>query len=172
MNLMSNSQKLVNMIENILTAILKDTFTLNSLNHRLRILKSYLLKALFGGAKQSVLLQEDLNWLATLGESFYKNFTKDNVYQIFDDLARLQAKLPKLTIYLPFEATDNLCLQIGSYARKTFGKPNIILDTKYDPALVAGCALVWNGIYRDYSLRARVEERKEEILAGFKKYLR
>lgn len=156
----------------ILDIILKDTFTKNSLQHRLRILKSYLIKAFFGMQKMSSFDQKDLIWLASLPKDLYKSFNKDNVYKIFDELDSIPNSLPTLTMYLPIEATDNVCLLVGSYARKTFTNSQIILDTKYDPVLIAGCALVWKGVYRDYSLRAKIESKKEEILGNFKQFLR
>lgn len=159
-------------MNNIGDTILKDTFTLLQLRHRLRVLKSHLLKALFGMDKTPPFDQKDLGWLSTLPQSFFQNFSKDNVYKIFDELEKYLANLPTLIIYLPIEASENISLQIGSYARQAFQNPKIILDTKYDPALIAGAALVWRGMYRDYSLRSRVEARKEELLAGFKKYLK
>lgn len=159
-------------MDTVLDTILKNTYTKHQLKHRLVILKSYILKALFGTEKTSQLDATDLNWLSSLPESFYKNFSKDNVYRIFESIESMQEALPILTVYLPIEATDNICLQIGSYARKTFQNPRLLLDTKYDLTLIAGAALVWKGVYRDYSLRARIESKKEEILAGFKKYLR
>lgn len=159
-------------MNDILDTILKDTFTLLQLRHRLRVLKSYLLKAIFGSSDNKPLSQQDLNWLSLLPESFYKSFSKDNIYTIFDETEKQSYKIPTLTIYLPFEATDNICLLVGSYARKTFQNPKLLLDAKFDLSLIAGTALVWKGVYRDYSLRAAIEARKEEILTGFKKYLR
>lgn len=156
----------------ILPTILKDTFTLIQLRHRLKVLKSHLLKALFGGKDQYLISREDLNWLATLPQTFFKNFTKDNVYKILDDIQKRCDQLPALTIYLPIEAGDNICLQIGSYARQSFANSQILLDTKFDQSLIAGCALVWRGMYRDYSLRAKIESKKEEILGSFKKFLK
>lgn len=158
-------------MNDILDTILKDTFTELQLKHRLRVLKSHLLKALFGG-KQTLLSGDDLNWLGSLSPTLMQTFNKDNVYQIFDEVEKQLAKLPVLTIYLPIASTDNICLQIGSFARQTFQNPKIILLTKYDPTLIAGAALVWKGVYRDYSLRSRIEGRKEEILGNFKKFLR
>lgn len=153
----------------ILNTILKDSFTLAQLKHRIRVLKVYLESALFGGQNPK-LITSDFSWLSALGQPLMTQFTKDNLYQKFQEMEEVVAKLPILIIYLPFETTDAANLQIGSYLRKAYNRI-ILLDPKLDPKLLAGCALVWNGVYKDYSLRIKIEERKGEILESFKKFL-
>lgn len=159
------------MNESLIT-ILKNTYSINQLKHRLNILKSYLLKAFFGNLETTPISRDDLNWLNSLPEQFYQQFNKDNVYTIFDELEGLSLKLTPLSIYLTFEPDDATLTQITTHARKTFGDSMLLLDTKFDPKLIAGCTLVWKGVLHDYSLRARIEERKVEILANFRKFLR
>lgn len=160
------------MDQDILNTILNDTFSLSQLNHRLRILKSNLLKKLFGGEAENLTLStQDLDWLKSQSSDFYQKFNKDNVYQIFSQIEKEIAKLPTLTMYLTFEADEATLAQIGTFARKTFGLP-LILNIKLDPTLIAGTALVWKGVIRDYSLRTKIESKKAEILEEFKKFLR
>jgi len=159
-------------MDQILDTILTDTFTLSQLKLRLRILKSNLLKTFFAGSQELEQTSlEELNWLKSLPVSFYQQFNKDNIYKIFSELEEADKKLAVVTIYLTFEPDDEATKAIGTAARKTFGK-TLLLDIKYDPKLIAGCALVWKGVYKDYSLRAKIEERKEQILQHFKKFLR
>lgn len=153
-----------------LAIILKDTYSLSQLKHRLRILKSSLLKAFFGGANLSF-SPEQLSWLKSLPTDFYHKFTKDNVYQIFTEMEKEISKLKTLTMYLTFEPDSAALYEIGAYIRTNFG-PGFLLDIKLDPALIAGTALVWKGVYKDYSLRAKLQARKTETLQEFKKFLR
>lgn len=156
----------------ILQIILQNTFTKLALKHRLRALKSHLEKGLYGAqTSQPSPTTEDIQYLATLPKDLFGKFNKDNLSSTFARTEDLVNKLPTLTMYLPFETDDVINLQIGSFARITFGKI-IILETKYDPTLIAGCAFSWNGIYKDYSLKARLEERKADILESFKKFIR
>lgn len=156
----------------ILQIILQNTFTKLSLKHRLRALKNHLEKGLFGAQlNQPSSTAEDIQYLATLPKDFFVQFTKDNLSSTFAKIEDGINELPVLTIYLPFETDDAINLQIGSFARRAF-KKIIILETKYDPSLIAGCAFSWNGIYKDYSLKARIEEKKIEILESFKRFLR
>lgn len=159
-------------MNNLLAIILKDTYSLTQLRHRLYILKSYLLKAFFGNTEGATApSKDDLNWLQTLPDSFYQQFNKDNIYQIFKDMEESVSRITPLTIYLTFEPDSETLTQIGTYARNFFGE-YFLLDTKIDTTLIAGCALSFKGVQKDYSLRSKIEEKKAEILEGFKKYLR
>ncbi|MBI2039902.1 hypothetical protein HYT18_02420 [Candidatus Microgenomates bacterium] len=158
------------MSETILNTILKDTYTLTLLKHRLRVLKNYLLNQLFTASKVS-LNPEDLTWLNSLGPAFYQQFNKDNVEEIF---SRLEAEIKKeqlLYLYLPFVAGNQVVSQIGGQIRHIFEKV-VLFEIRFDPSLIAGCAISWKGVYRDYSLRAKIDQRKGEILQSFKKFLR
>ncbi len=160
-------------MDQILTIILKDSFSLIQLKNRLRILKSNLLQTYFGGTTEAIpTATGDANWLKSLSQDFYQKFNKDNVYQIFSDLEKMIAKLPTLTIYLVFEPDDPTLNQIGSYSRRTFASPTLLLDIKIDPRLIAGTALAWKGVYKDYSLRMKIEGKKVEIAEGFRRFLR
>lgn len=159
-------------MNDILTTILNDTFSLTQYKTRVRLLKSNLLKTFFGGENETTLPSpQELQWLKALPENFYQKFNKDNVYQIFSDLDKEIAKLSTLTICLTFEPDDATLSNLGAFARKMFGHL-LILDIKLDPRLIAGAALIWKGVYKDYSLRAKIEEKKSEISQSFKKFLR
>ena len=158
-------------MNDLMPVLLKDTYSLSQLKHRLRILKTNLLKSFFGGQAESI-PPADLNWLKSLPSPFYTNFTKDNVYKIFSDLEDNIEKFTVLTMYLTFEPDEPTLSQIGSFARKTLNFPSLILDIKIEPHLVAGAAFSWKGVYKDYSLQGTLAQRKAEILQGFRRFLR
>lgn len=145
-------------MNDILPTILKDTYTISQLRHKISVLKQSFLQHFFSG--QTI----------EINQNHLKFINKDNVYQVFDDLEKEIAKFIPLTIYLTFEPDEATLTQIGQYGRKIFG-PSLLFDVKYDPRLIAGAALVWKGVYRDYSLRSKIEERKMLILDTFKKFL-
>ena len=159
-------------MEDALNTILKDTYGLSQLKRRLLILKSQLLIKFFGGQSSEPITETDSKWLKSLPSEFLNGFNKDNVYKIFEDSEKTLTFLKPVTIYLTFEPDDTSIASIGSYAKKAFSNPLLLLDIKYDPNLIAGAALVWKGVYRDYSLRSRIDERKLAILESFKKFLR
>lgn len=171
-------------MDELLPAILKDTYSLSQLKHRLRILKSNLLRTFFGGKDSTPGVEksdytpgvnispDDLNWLKSLPLQFYQKFTRDNVYKIFSDLDDAAHNLKILTLYLSFEPDNAALSQIGSFTRSTFGLPALLLDIKLDPHLVAGAAISWKGVYKDYSLRAQLEVKKKQLWEEFRKFLR
>ncbi len=153
-----------------LAVILKDTYTLSSLKLRLRILRAHFSKIFFG-ASDLTLDENDSAWLQSLPKDFLAKFDKDNLTYRISRLENSIKELQFLTLYLSFEANEETEGLIGSMTRQLF-RSQIVLDIKYDPALLAGCALSWKGVYRDYSLRAKIEGKKEEVLQSFRKYLR
>lgn len=158
-------------MDQILNTILKNTYSLTALKHRLRVLKSYLSSQFFQGESNEEFAASDSTWLSSLSPSFFQQFTKDNISEIFNDLESRINKLKILTMYLPFDADELTLSRIGEFARKNFNSL-LVLDMKFDPNLIAGCALSWGGIYKDYSLRSQIDQRKGEILESFKKFLR
>lgn len=161
---------------NILNTILINTYSLTQLKHRLGLLKAYLEGQIFGIEKPQAFTQID-PWIKTLPQDLLSQFNKDNLTSIFESLQTQIAKLEVLTIYLTFDPDESTLTQAGEMVRKMYGSPReagriILLDVKYDPNLIAGAALVWKGLYKDYSLRSKIEDKKEEILQSFQKFLR
>lgn len=158
------------MEQQILDTILKDSFTMYDLKRKVRILKTYLFNTFYGGQnEQTALEQSETSWLKSLPQDFYSSFNKNNVSQIITDIEAKIKQIQPLVVYLPFSTTDEACAEIGRFVRKTFSN-SLIIDTKFDSKLIAGCALSFRGIYKDYSLRVRIEEKKTEILESFKKH--
>lgn len=154
----------------VLQTILQNTFTLSQLKHKVRALHEYLSSKLFAPQAPLQIEPGDLNWINSLGGDFLNQFNKDNVNKIFTDIDAYIRQLKPLIIYLPFESTDEANTQIGLTLRKNF-TGHKIFDLKFDPKLIAGCALSLNGVYKDYSLRVKIENEKGKILESFKKFL-
>ena len=160
-------------MNDILNIILQNTYTQTQLKHRVRTLKAYLEKALFTTDRNlKDASQSDLNWLNSLPDTFYKNFNRENIYQIFTKIEPEIEKLPTLTLYLAFEPNEQAISYLGPMVRKIFEDPTLLTSIKVDPSLIAGCGLSFNGMYKDYSLRAKIEEKKEQIMENFKQFLR
>lgn len=158
-------------VDEILTIILKDTYSLLQLKHRLRILKSNLVKTFFGNKASETVSEVELNWFKALPPQFFQQFNKDNIYQTFEELEKRLESYPTLTMYLTFNPDEEALAELGTFTRKLFGLV-VLLEIRIDQNLIAGAALSWKGIYKDYSLRVKIEERKDQILTEFKKFLR
>ena len=157
---------------NILETILKTTYTLHDVKHRLRILKTYVEQKLFGSTEQTEAFSpEDTSWLQSLGEDTFSQFNKNNATQIFEDTQKEIEKIETIVIYLPFQADTATLNQLGVWLKQNFTS-SFIFDIKLDPTLIGGCALVKGGIYKDYSLKTKFHEQQDQILTEFRKYFR
>lgn len=131
------------------------------------MLKSYLEQQIFSSPSPI----SPSEWIKNLPENFLLQFNKDNLEAIFEEFQKSISTLETLTIYLTFDPDEQTLTNLGEHVRKTFGRI-IMLDIKYDPNLIAGAALVWKGLYKDYSLRSKIEEKKAAILRSFQQFLR
>ncbi len=163
---------------NVVDTIIKDTYTSVSLQKRLRALREYLLHRLFVTQSEKTdslkgvdLTVTDLEWIYSLGTPFFNEFTKDNVYDKLQSIDQDLKKLPFITLYLAFEPNDEAVRLIGTFLRNQFAY-NMLYEPKIDPALIGGVALVWRGVYKDYSVKGLIDQKRDEILTNFKTYLK
>lgn len=156
------------MIMSDLDILIKNTYTISSLKNRLRALRAYFSKDFFSSDLN--LTEDEKLWIESLPKEFIEKFNKDNISKILGELEKQINQIQFLTIFLPFEADSETIRLIGLKSREHFG-PRLVLDIKYDARLIAGCALSWGGIYKDYSLHAKIAERNLAISQSFKKFL-
>lgn len=154
----------------IIDKILITTYTLTGLKRRIKALKSRLSEHFFGGDTNKSMVMEEVEWLNTYGVQFLKDFQKESFQQTFTRIEKIVADIKPLTIYLSFLPGEEQIKQIGSQVRDSYSQ-KIVIDIKHDPELVGGCAFIWNGVYKDYSIRAKIQQDKEKILSSFKSYL-
>ena len=150
-------------IDTLLTA----TYSLKQLRNRLRVLRNSLLGKFFSAKEDVEITKKNKTWLVSLPDDFLKQFEKTNVYEKLDSLEKEINNIKPLTIYLAFEIPDEETETLGTYLRREI-KPDLVFDVKLDPSLIGGCALSWKGIYKDYSLRASIQAKREQILSSLK----
>lgn len=63
-----------------------------------------------------------------------------------------------LKLELAFDPNETSLKKLWSWANQNISK-NIVLDITYDPSLVAGTVISWNGKYRDYSQKAQLNTK-------------
>lgn len=171
------------MVADLLDQLLANTYTQTEALSRLRALRDLILVQLFGSKTKSTRAErppspdgmgptgQQTLWLTSLDKDFYSQFNRKNVYGLFDSLEREIKKNKPLVIYLPFELPEESVTDLGQRLRKNFGK-NFLAEIKIDPLLIAGCSLVWNGIYKDYSIRQKITDNRERILAMIGEYIK
>lgn len=160
--------------QQIINTILHQTYTIQEISRRIRLLKEYVNNQLY--KQTSIDLNTlssnggDLNWLKSLPTDFFNQFNKADASEIFEQLDRFIAEQKPLLIYIPFEMPQDEIPKLGQWLRTTYGE-DFLFDLKYDPSLLAGCSLVWNGLHRDYSVRKRIEDSQNEIIKEMNSFI-
>ena len=88
---------------------------------------------------------------------------------ISEKLLRLKKALGELsvmTLTLAFDPAESTINKLTSYVRKNL-EEKIILEFKLEPNILGGTILEFKGLYRDYTLRTKLDDvfnnRKEEV---------
>lgn len=168
----------------LLDIILSNTYTRSDFQHRIKLLQEFLEFRLFqihANSNLLVLLNEFINLkkesrdeFSALNfwnlKDFFESFHQNNLYSILKNVVDQEKKLPYVVVYLPFLPPIYEIPKLGRWLRSNI-KPNIMLDIKHDPKLIGGCALVYRGAYRDFSLRYYLEKSKKTIKKVINEYL-
>lgn len=167
------------MEEKILNEILKDTFTLEDFKKRVMALKLVLEKKIFASSQyksgseiENKALDNSMLWVQYFDKNILNEITGENFREIFEHIDHFISESTTLTIYFVFIPDENQIKEIGHWLRDSLGKPNVIFDYKIDPGLIGGCAIAYKGIYKDYSLKAKIRQEKTLLKEEFGKYLR
>lgn len=149
--------------------ILAHSFTKSDALHKLYELELYLNNRIFKSGKGEDSEQQSFNpFFSSLSEEFLNQFTPSNIATEFRKSEKEIAALPVMTIYTPSLLDRNDLQSVGEKVREDFGK-DVLLDLRVNPDLLAGCAIVWEGKYLDFSLQSRwgeVEKIIERRLAS------
>lgn len=157
-------------MNNPVDLFLQNTYSLSQVRIRLLVLKSYLSQRFFHAPTIS-LSESDLFFVNSLGEDFFKQFSPTNLDASLEKLSQDVKALPHLIIFVPFDIPEEDVNKIGIWLR-TNTKQKFVFETKIDPDLIGGCALSYKGIYKDFSLRLKIEENKQKIKENLNSYLK
>lgn len=164
-------------LEDIIFAqILTNTYALSQVQRKIRILKEFFYQKLYTNQeyKTDDLRAEDLTyvkWIKTLDPKLVSQITQANFNQIFATLDSKVASLKVLLIYVAFDMPDPTITMLGALLRSSYG-PQFLFDVRFDPSLLGGCALIWNGVYHDYSLKKSIDENKDKILGEIRAFIK
>lgn len=171
-------------IDTILDQILSSTYTKHQLYRRHRLLKDFFNYKFFQEGRnfsiqdslgkfssQGKALHSDLNWLNSLGEGFFNLVSLQEFQGSFQSLEDKFNSLNLTIVYLPFIVNEetmisgekNLLSSIGGWFKENLGK-NTIIDIRFNPDLIAGAAISYGGVYKDYSIHSILQHKKEEII--------
>lgn len=157
---------------NLLEIILQNTYTLDVLKKRIKTLKQKVNIELFHFKVDPKHQEQEYSaWINSLGKDFFKVFTRDDFQEVFEALDKKISEIQPLVIYFSFDPGPSQIILIGEWLREHFGK-NFIFDIKLDYSLIGGCAFVWKGLYKDYSVKAKLAQNREKILGSFVNFLK
>ena len=165
--------------EKLLETILATSFTKVDAHRRIRIWREFLEQKFFGKGKKLALLEylkkqecslADIEAIDAWGNDYYDAFTKDNAYELTDMLTESLKSLNLISIYIPYEATDEDHKKFGLWVRANIDKYALI-EIHVDSQVFGGCAISVDGRYYDFSLRHRLEGHTQDIHGILEKYV-
>jgi len=73
----------------------------------------------------------------------------------FDETKNKIEAIEPLHISVPVELPDEEIAKIIAKLRQEYGK-EFLMEIKFDKSLIGGCALSYKGVYKDYSVKAKL----------------
>lgn len=137
--------------------ILKSSSTKAEALLKLRALSASVSADLFGGEYHPDAAEAEFaDWVKKTSQMVKENLDAKTAGDTFAAAEKTIKSAETVVLYLPFVLPAENIAEISA-------KINSLLEIKIDPSLIAGCAIAKNGVYKDYSVRARLSEKHEEI---------
>lgn len=108
-------------------------------------------------------MSDEMKFITSLGEDFFKLFEKTSVANQLQELEQTLSNAKLVMLEVPFDIPESEIMAMSYWFRKTLG-PNSLFEINFDPSLVGGCTISYNGKFQDYSLRKKISENKEKIV--------
>ncbi len=165
------------MTESQMTTLLECTFSRAEFAVRTGLLRNFLEWVFFTaheGAATAELVERyeaemhttvrDAAFLRALPKTFWDGWTQENFYEQLETLDDAVSRLPvlTLTVAVPFESAQ--VDAVGAWARRSVD-PKLLVECNTDPALGAGCQVVWRNHLHDYSFAERLSEKRSLLAA-------
>jgi hypothetical protein len=154
------------MKNNLFSSILATVYTPEDLRRRIELIKAVVQSKVYGNGASQVSPEEQA-WLDKNVD--LTTVSEKNIKEVVAELETQASKTPTLELFLPFHIPPAEFEKVARKVRSDFG--TLLLNVKLDPALIAGAALAWRGIYKDYSLRKKLKDQQERMKTLAKKYL-
>ncbi len=81
-----------------------------------------------------------------------QGMSRDSACELLNDLKEDLTKTPKLLMTLAFKPDAKFTNQLFLWVKTTVG-PSYLLELAYDPDIIGGSVIVYNGLYKDFSLK-------------------
>jgi F0F1-type ATP synthase delta subunit len=179
----------MNTVDNLILPIITTSITKNQAIRRLRVIKDFTNYLLFDANNSqdfNKVVQnysqdrlrkhltdahsaEDLNFIQSLGIQYFSTFTKVSLNEVFGDISKILDQCKIVTIYIPFELPEQELQKIGGWFKENMGN-SVLIELSYDPNLIGGCAMSYQGVYKDFSLSEKIHQNKVQILQSLTSY--
>ena len=116
-------------------------------------------------------LEDDLKFIYDLGPEYLNQFKPNALKDALQDIEQAITSAKIVIVSLALELPDPEITKLGQFIKTNSG-PQVLIEIQYDPALIGGCALSYNGVYRDFSIRRKIEENKKGILNTLLTYVK
>lgn len=153
----------------LVSLVTSNSFTKSEALRKLRALRELAVASTFGGKTNFEVSDEEKKWCEKSIQKITKEIKDTNIEEVFADAEERLKNLEDLIIYLPSQFPAEEVKKIGERVRKDH-KP-LLLEIKVDPELLAGAAFSYKGVYKDYSLKAKLEEERDHLREKIKKFL-
>lgn len=167
------------MEEQFLNQILKDTYTVGDFKKRYQFLKSRLQGEIFKSKEGEPEEKHESakghaldGWFEHFDKKILDEVTNSNFSQINEYIENFLSGTNLIAIYFVFVPGDPQLKEVGDWLRENLKNPKLIFDVKIDPSLIGGCAIVYKGVYKDYSLRSKITANKGKLMEEFRKYFK
>jgi len=169
------------MEEQFIDEILKDTFTLDAFRKRFQALRLRIEGSVYNSGNeekkeepenQTAPAKDQEKWLESFDGKLLSGITNDQFNAIKQHVDAFINSTPPLAIYFVFSLEEAQVKQVGEWLRKNLNNPKLVFDIKVDPGLIGGCAVVYKGVYRDYSLKGKISQNREQLVGEFRKYFK
>ncbi len=99
-----------------------------------------------------------------------QNGKNSNVYEKFAKAEAEIRAIETLTLIVSAEIPDQELEKIYNQIKPLIKTP-FLLDLRIEPGVLGGVAFVWQGKIKDYTIKAKLEEKRELIRATIRKVL-
>ncbi|OGG30044.1 hypothetical protein A3A63_01845 [Candidatus Gottesmanbacteria bacterium RIFCSPLOWO2_01_FULL_46_9] len=157
--------------QELFQAIIDTSFVKTDVMRRTRIIREFLEQKFYTpGEKRGLTAflehtntsDDDMKIMEHWGEPFFNSFTKENAYDLLENVKGRMNDLPTINLYVPLTLGPTDIPRLGAWCRKNIDK-NILIELHVEPSTFGGCAFAWNGIYMDYSLRHYLRKRLDAV---------
>lgn len=137
--------------------ILENCYTRTEALAKLRTFNDLGQKRIFSNSQES---EDDRN--GGFDHDLWKDLNERNFNRTVEKSEEEIKSFPVLTVCLARELPEAEMRMLEEFIQKSFSE-KFLIDFRIDSELISGCAIVWRGKYRDFSVRERLQRESEEI---------